>query len=83
MEPENRAPCLGLCALTKLTIKTICAKFPGQLPFGILREDHAVTAVAEMVAQNRKPCLGICKATYITLWLVTKPICMWKFPTGR
>ena len=83
MEAEDRLPCLGLCALTKLIKKTICAKFPGQFPLGMLREDSAVTAVAEMVAHDRKPCLGVCKATYITLWLVTYPMCQLKPPFGR
>ena len=80
---QGSPPLLGLSALTKLIKKTICAKFPGQLPFGILREDSAVTAVAEMVAHDRKPCLGVCKATYITLWLVTYPMCQLKPPFGR
>ena len=97
LDAEDRGPCLGLCALLltldpgfietfKLIKKKICAKFPGQLPFGILRSDNEETAVSELgnlVAQDRGPCLGLCKATYISLWLITKPVCKWKFPFGR
>ena len=84
--------CLGLCALTKLIKKSICAKFPGQIPFGILREDIEITALAEsesLVAQDRlEPlCKGLClktaKLVYKTLWIAMWPVCQLKPPFGR
>ena len=86
--------CFGVCALIKLIKKTICAAFPGQFPFGILREDSDVTgvaalensaALAEFSVENRlEPfCLGLCKLTYKILWIVTWPMCQLKPPFGR
>ena len=79
--------------------KKICAKFPGQIPFGILREANDVTGVADLEnsaplaelgsgVQMRAPCLGglckpVLKLTYKTLWLVTWPVCQFKPPFGR
>ena len=86
MEPENRAPCLGLCALTAVIKKKICAKFPGQFPFGILRVANDVAEMAEsknLVAQDRAPCLGLCALTYKILWVATYPMCQLKPPFGR
>ena len=70
----------------------VCKWFPGQLPFGILREANEVTEVAQsnsMVAEERAPCKGLCllgsikKLTYKMLWVVTFPLCKFLFPTGR
>ena len=89
-DAQERAPCLGLCALKK-TVKKICAKFPFQFPLGVLREADDVKGVADFEnsaalaelgsedVQERAPCLGLC-ITYKTLWLLTKPLCKWVLP---
>ena len=89
--------CLGLCKLFKtvyvvtfkVTLKKICAKFPGQFPFGILREDTDVTEFTSesksLVAQEKlEPfCLGLCKLTYKLFWLSAWPACQLVPPFGR
>ena len=88
--------CLGLCALTKLIKKKICAKFPGQVPFGPLRRANDVTGVADLEnsaalaelgsedIQERGPfVVVILPVVYKTLWLVTWPVCQFKPPFGR
>ena len=87
MEPQNRQFGQNIAFIIgfKATLKAICAKFPLQLPFGILREANEVTAVAEMenlVAQDRAPCLGVCAITYMVLWLALWPICQLVPPFG-
>ena len=94
LEPQNRQAGQNILSLNfvigfKKMLKKICALFPGQLPFGILREANEVTAVAEMenlVAQDDRLepyCLGLCKLTYKVLWVVMWPVCQLVPPFGR
>ena len=76
-----------------LVFKPLCAKFPFQFPFGILREANDVTegadtessvALAQLGSEDRlEPfCLGLCLIAYAVLWLIMWPICQFYPPFG-